>query len=366
MPQAELWMGAYPGFSSNVVFAHRRESLNELIHAAPVHVLGERVVAEYGSDLPFLFKLLAAERPLAIQAHPNLQQAQHGYHNEENAGTPLDSPERCFRDQNHKPEIICALSDFHLLVGLRPATEIVNRIERIDSTVLERARSAIQRDPTGEGVLRALKDIYDAPEASLRRSIDRVVEYATNVKNQQSDWKWIPRMHHFYPYDVGILVSIFMNITSLRPGQAVYVPETRLHAFLEGTGVELQANSNNVLRGGLTSGYVDSGRLLEVADATCASPELLEPNRVSDTEWAYEAPVREFRLAQIHVGPKLGHIEHELSSIEILLCVEGEAEIETASHESITIRKGQSVVIAAAVASYQVRGEAVFYKASTF
>jgi mannose-6-phosphate isomerase len=308
-PWAELWMGAHPASPSALCVQGTEKSLGQLIAADPLRYLGEEWAA--GGTLPFLFKLLAASRPLSIQAHPGKEQARQGWLRENEQGIPLDAPERNYRDDNHKPEIICALSPFTALCGFRPPAEIGILLSRFFAgapSSLQSGLAPLQTALTnmGEGALSALRSFLRALFAIppvLRTELTRYARSIPPFPEAGGElWALIRSFAELYPEDPGILSPLYLNLLRLRPGEALYLPAGILHAYVEGFGVELMANSDNVLRGGLSSKHIDVEELMKILYFHPFMPELLKPG---DTLpgfpriFTYPSPCREFSLSLI-------------------------------------------------------------------
>jgi mannose-6-phosphate isomerase len=365
---AEIWMGAHPRAPSRLAGNDGEIPLGEFIAADPVAALGAEAASRYGGQLPFLFKVLAAAQPLSIQAHPNLEQAKAGFAREEAAGVPRDAPTRNYRDANHKPEVICALTDFWGLRGFRDARDI-----RADFAGLAAGVSLTL--PSGDdelaGFFRGLMAL-DAEARSL------LVESAVSAARERWDeagrapaphdqdarYFWVQRLAEFHPGDIGIVAPLFLHVFALRPGEATYQPAGVLHAYLQGLGVELMANSDNVLRGGLTVKHIDVPELLEVGVFRPEPPAVLTGTpRAGDggcAEFAYEAPFSEFALSRIQVN---GECRLGGARPLIVLCGAGRVELaDGALNEALV--PGDSVFVPASVARLTVRGSGTLYCAT--
>jgi mannose-6-phosphate isomerase len=282
-PWAELWMGAHPASPSMLESEGTEKSLGQLIAADPPRYLGEEWADS--ETLPFLFKFLAASRPLSIQAHPGKEQARQGWLRENEKGVPLDAPERNYRDDNHKPEIICALSPFTALCGFRSPADI----KSLFSLFFAGAPLSLQNGLAplwssfvnmGEGApaLRTFfKNLFAVSPSTRRELTDFVLSTAAPREFDGELGKLIRSFAKFYPGDPGILAPFYLNLIHLERGQAVYLPAGILHAYVEGFGVELMANSDNVLRGGLSSKHIDVDELMNILYFHPFVPELLSP-----------------------------------------------------------------------------------------
>lgn len=328
-PQAELWLGAHPVAPSRVPGG--RSLADWLADDAPTR-LGAKTLEHFGPRLPFLLKVLAAAEPLSLQAHPSLAQAKAGFAREEAAHVPLTAPHRNYRDANHKPEIICALTRFEALCGFRRVADTVRVLE------------AFGLDPTTlrERGLRAyFEEVMTTPAL-----VERLLEGGSPA-GFEKEAALVAKLNAKYPGDVGVLGALLLNQLTLEPGQALYLGAGNLHAYLEGTGVELMANSDNVLRGGLTPKHVDVGELLSVLEFTDGPARVLAPG----PDGVYATPAPDFRLSR-HVL----HGEHtfEAGLPQIILCVGG-----AASH----LPRGAAVFVPANE-RVTLQGEATLFRAT--
>lgn len=322
-PEAEMWFGAHESAPSQV----SGQSLHEVIAADPQGQLGARIVEKYGAELPFLVKLLAAGEPLSLQAHPSREQAEAGFEAENQAGIAVDAPERNYRDQQHKPEVIIALTEFEAMSGFRPLDKTRELFRALDCASLEHYISLLQ--PTEEGdeeALRALFTTWITIPVSVRTTlITEIIAAAQRYVESAAvdDWmahvlRNVIQLNERYPGDVGVLGALLLNHITLSPGQAMFTGAGQLHAYLSGLGVEVMANSDNVLRGGLTSKYVDVPELVRVLNFT-TTDDLL----ISETQGTYSAPVEEFEITRHELKP---HEELEVlnDGPVVALCTTGE------------------------------------------
>jgi mannose-6-phosphate isomerase len=362
-PQAELWMGAHPRAPSHVVVDGRRERLDELIERFPEEVLGARVASRFGGRLPFLLKVLAAEEPLSIQAHPTAEQARIGFARENAAGVPLDAPARTYRDSSHKPEVLAALSRMWALHGFRAVADAAGLMRRLGVPLLEPLVEALE----GSGPRGLLSCVLTMEPAGLARVIRAALDAAPlRVGGAESDW--MARLASRYPGDAGVLAPLFLNLVRLEPGQAVYLAAGELHAYLHGTGVELMANSDNVLRGGLTPKHVDVAELLRTLTFRTGGGEPLLPRALPSGEAVFDTPAEEFRLSRITLSTARSFrcdVPPRDRGVEILLVTEGAAEVDAPrAGRRLALRRGQSCLVAAAAGPWGLAGAGTICRAS--
>jgi mannose-6-phosphate isomerase len=364
-PQAELWMGAHPKAPSMLAGAAVPRSLTDLIAADPLHTLGAPVAAAFDGRLPFLFKVLAARQPLSIQAHPSLEQAREGFARENRAGVPLDAPQRNYRDANHKPELICALTPFWALCGFRPPEQIARLLEKACGDTLGDLLGDL-RAQSHQPPLRTLLEGLLALSASRRgAALDAAVDFCLASREDAAHWGWLPRLAQAYPGDIGTLAPLFLNLVCLQPGEALFLPAGVLHAYLEGTGIEIMANSDNVLRGGLTPKHVDLPELLAVLDFENYPLNLLTARPLGAGVTAFDAFCPEFRLYQLFPGQSEKPLELATTGPEILLCTTGEALFGAGEAVTeLTLSKGAALFVPAGTRKYTLSGEGCFYRAT--
>lgn len=364
-PVAELWLGAHPKAPSMVKLEEGYGSLADIIKQNPEELLGRTVAEKFNNSLPYLFKILAAEKPLSIQAHPSLKQAKEGFKSENMQNIPLNAPDRNYRDENHKPECICALTQFWALNGFRKISDIISLMDKLGVKGMDDELNHLKRSPDSDGLKIFFKSIMSM---NLKRSESIVADAAARAEKDTDNnpvFKWIVKLNKEYPADMGVFSPVFLNLILLEPGQAMFLPAGELHAYLKGVGIELMANSDNVLRGGLTPKHVDVPELLKVLNFKEREVEILTPVHISECESFYKSQAEEFILSYISVTDAENYISPEKRSIEILICCSGKALFTEPGREySLEVSKGLSVVIPSAVARYEIKGKAVFYKAS--
>lgn len=337
-PQAEMWMGAHPGAPSRT----ERGPLDEVIDEDPGHELGRAAVARFGPRLPFLLKLLAAGAPLSLQVHPDLEQAREGYEDEEERGVPIDAPHRNYKDANHKPELICALTEFDGLCGFRDPVESADLLAGLGVDSLKPYVDLLHAKPEEAALREVLTAVLTADPDEMAATVTEVTDAARRLGGAYAPYAGIA---HHYPGDPGVIAAMLLNHVRLQPGEALFLGAGVPHAYLDGLGVEIMANSDNVLRCGLTPKHVDVPELLRVVRFEATDPGVLRPEAAADGEEVYATPIDEFRLSRF-VLPE-GAAPHDLTAAtpQILLCVAGSVRVGDADAGELT--PGRSVFVPA-------------------
>lgn len=371
-PQAELWLGAHPGDPSEVIVPGGPQRLDERIAADPEGQLGAAVAGRFGGRLPFLLKVLAADQPLSLQAHPSLQQADAGFDAEDAAGIPVNHPNRNYKDRFHKPELICALTEFHALCGFRDPRVTVDVLAGLKAPQMDHYLALLSGQPDAQGVRALFSTLMTLPQTALNALLDAVLAAAAARLSAGSphagDYRVLLELGERYEGDSGVIAALMLNRVILDPGQALYLPAGNLHAYLQGVGVELMANSDNVLRGGLTPKHVDVPELMRVLDFSTGDREVLAGESVGAHEVVYRTGADEFELSRIELGGTddgAGDIVALPSGVpQIVLCTEGSVELADAHGHELTLRRGQSAWISAADRGVGVWGDGTVYRAT--
>jgi mannose-6-phosphate isomerase len=306
-------------------------------------------------------KVLAAEQPLSLQAHPTNEQAQAGFEAEEAAGVPRDAATRTFKDPFHKPELLLALTPFEALCGFRPVEQSLHCLAKLQVPELKPTIAALAR-----GGLRAVIPQLLALSAEHREVlVGAVAEAAARFVAAHdpefiNTYRWAASLAETYPGDPGVVISLMCNHLKLAPGEAVFLPAGNLHAYLSGAGVEVMASSDNVLRGGLTGKHVDLAALIEVLDFTDAHVPVIHPV-LGPGGLRYPVPVEDFDVTRIQLDAQSGTLTTR--GPQVLLCTEGNAEL-TSPEATLTLGKGAAAFIPAG-AAVSASGPAVLYRATT-
>ncbi|MFK0238307.1 mannose-6-phosphate isomerase, class I [Streptomyces vinaceus] len=336
-PQAEMWMGAHPGAPSRLDRGAGETTLADVIAADPERELGAAAVAKFGPRLPFLLKLLAAGAPLSLQVHPDLEQAEAGYADEERRGIPADAGHRNYKDPHHKPEMICALTPFDGLCGFRPPLQAAGLLEGLGVDSLKPYADLLRAHPEEAALREVLTAVLTADRAEMART---VAGAGAAIERLGGPYAPYASLVHHYPGDPGVIAAMLLNHVRLQPGEAMFLGAGVPHAYLDGLGVELLANSDNVLRAGLTPKHVDVPELLRIVRFEPADPAVQRPE--GNGEEVYESPVDEFRLSRFALAP--GAAPHPLpdGAPQILLCTAGRPKA-----GEVTLSPGESVFVPA-------------------
>lgn len=366
-PQAELWMGAHPKAPSRLNVDGNSVTLGDWIAQDPEAILGEIVNTRYKGQLPFLFKVLASAQPLSIQVHPNRQQAAEGFAREEAAGIPFDALHRNYRDTHHKPELIVALGPFWALQGFREASDIQHRLNELQLTSVGlQLETFLMEMDSEEAALKALFTyLMQLPEKQQKAVVTKACQNAAPLADKIFTYQWVLRLQEFYPGDIGVLSPLLFNLVQLRAGEAIYQHSGQIHAYLEGVGIEIMANSDNVLRAGLTQKHIDLEELLKIANFNPTNTSRIQQRRISPQESVYMAPAPEFVLYRGHLDGNQPFLSATQRSIEILLCIEGSGTItNTKTSNQIQLKSGTCVLIPASLRQYQIEGDLAYFRAA--
>jgi mannose-6-phosphate isomerase len=387
-PEAELWIGAHPDSPSLAVTAAAadgdggRLALDELIASDPEHHLGSDSVARFGPRLPFLLKVLAAERPLSLQVHPTLEQARAGFAREEAAGVDRAATERNYKDDNHKPEMIFALTPFEALCGFRPAAE-----SRAVFLHLVQCLEVAGLDVPAQ-LPRLLEDLARSDEpAALRAAFERLIAGGEDVAaataavvaalvsgapmaSHGAELTTVVNLNQDYPGDPGVLISLLLNRISLAPGEAVYLPAGNVHAYLHGLGIEVMASSDNVLRGGLTPKFVDVPELLKTIAFEAVGVPALSAETTMLGQEIYRPPFQEFALQRVELRPGAEPVPLAQAGAAVIIVVSGAILLDSPKGD-LQLERGASAFLPAAEAPVNVHsvagatGPAVAFAVST-
>ncbi|GAA2005241.1 mannose-6-phosphate isomerase, class I [Nocardiopsis rhodophaea] len=356
-PQAELWLGAHHGAPSTLRTADGDTTFDELIASAPKDVLGKQTVSRFGERLPFLLKVLAAEEPLSLQAHPDAARARAGFAAEEAAGIPLDAPHRNYRDPHHKPELVLALEPFEALCGFRDPHDARADLDGLVSDLAGALREDLSAPDPHRALRAALTRALTLPGDERERLVGGFIaeceeRAAAGVATGQHSGTVI-ELARRYPGDPGAVAALLLNRITLRPGEALFLPAGNVHAYLRGTAVEVMASSDNVLRAGLTGKHVDVPELLEVVDFSVLPVPYSQPV-TADGRTEFRPGVGEFALAVLGPGTIDARLPGGVPSV--VLALDGTAELRAESGTAMTLSRGESVFVPADSGVVSARG----------
>jgi mannose-6-phosphate isomerase len=370
-PVAELWIGAHPDSPSRVARDGKSESLAELIAARPQSELGPGVASRFGSRLPFLLKVISAARPLSLQVHPDKQHAEQAYAAQQQAP---DAP-RDYTDDNHKPELICALRDgFTGLCGFRAVPDSRHLFAALGVPGLAEISDRLDCANPAGGLRNVVTSVLtsetdNAPLiAAVRQACERIAA---------GDGVWAPACAAYaavaasYPADPGVLVALLLNYVELAAGEALFVGAGVPHCYLRGFGAELMASSDNVLRAGLTNKRVNVPELLRVLDFEPAEPTVLcpMPSRAAgsgpeadEPGAVYPTPVDDFRLSRLDLSDQ--PIRLPEGRPQILLCIAGTTQLRDDSGSLLALSRGQSAYLSASDTGVTIAGRGTVLRAT--
>ena len=371
-PEAELWIGAHPKAPSVVTLAGRQVTLDRLVADRPAETLGS-AADRFGATLPFLLKVLAVAEPLSIQAHPSLAQAAEGFEREQGAGIAPDAPNRNYRDRNHKPELAVAVDPYWMMSGFRPYADLVRHLEAVGVPELRDATVALRRRPTERALGSLLATALQLNDQQRDDLVSRTEKYAASQlrgedrgSKAEAAARWVERLASSYPGDAGVLSPYLLNVVQLAPGEGIFTGAGTLHAALSGTAVELQANSDNVLRGGLTVKHVDVPELLRVGRFVPQEAAVLDPAADPNGERRYPTPAAEFALSSVALDLLPRDADTFSATVvgpEILLVLHGSATVTDQQGRSLECRGCEALFVPATVGGYRVHGTALLFRA---
>ncbi|MEU8296813.1 mannose-6-phosphate isomerase, class I [Micromonospora sp. NPDC048909] len=353
-PEAELWLGAHPGAPASIERAGARVSLTDVLAAEPELWLGDRAVNRFGPRLPFLLKVLAADAALSLQAHPDAKQARAGHA----ADLARPAGERNYVDPYPKPELLVALSDFEALCGFRDPAASAAALAAFGVPALEPVVAALRSGTAG--LRTAVRTLLTWPQQERAGLVAAVVAAPADGP----DAALARELAASYPADPGVLVALLLNHVRLKPGEAIWMPAGNLHAYLRGTGVEIMAASDNVLRGGLTPKRVDVDELLRVLRFEVLDEPVSTARRVSAGVDCWPVPVDDFALHRVTVGTEVPTAELTVAGPRVVLCASGSVTVDDGSG-ALTLASGQAAIGGASGGPVRISGSGEAYVASS-
>ncbi|MDQ2165117.1 mannose-6-phosphate isomerase, class I [Vibrio anguillarum] len=349
-PQAEIWMGAHPNGCSQIHVNGEPVSLLEMINQDKTAFLSAATATTFG-ELPYLFKVLAAANALSIQVHPSKQEAEIGFEKENQAGIPLNAGHRNYKDPNHKPELVYALTPYQAMNGFRPITEIVEHFQTLNINAISTLVDAFAHNPTSQGLKTFFSALLSLTGEQKEHAVNALLAYAHHHSGDDL-FGLILELAQQYPGDIGLFSPLMLNVLTLAPGEAMFLDARTPHAYLKGTGLEIMANSDNVLRAGLTPKHMD---IEELASCTLfeekpASSLLLKPIEENGA-LLFPVPVRDFKFA---IYLNAAQVNVKINSAEIIFAIDADATLTHDNGESLTVKKGHSIFIPAYAEHYQL------------
>lgn len=377
IPWAELWMGIHPSAPSVCIDEENKRKivLVDLIKENPEFYLGDETLKAFAS-LPFLFKVLAADKPLSIQVHPNLEQAKAGWEKENKAGIDIKAPNRNYKDPNHKPEIICALSPFTALCGFRTIEEIESLLALVHCRALDVPLAALKDTSLkGEGGLKGFLAALFSMNAENRKMLTETIlengkNFAVKHEEYKTEFDLCVQFAHMYPEDPSLIAPLYLNVIQLKPGEAMFLSAGVLHSYVHGLGMELMANSDNVLRGGLTSKYIDADELENILLFKPFMPEILKPSTLKKSAFTdvftYSTQCKDFALK--HLQKEHDDVLYVDPGPSIIFVTGGSLTIkDMVDGRELVLKKGESAFLPPAGISGRIMlsGNFEIYSAST-
>ena len=343
-PFAEYWMGAHPSASSDIVTPNGSLSLNELIKGFPEITIGNNVQQKFG-ELPYLFKILDVHEMLSIQVHPTKEEAIKGFEEEEAKGIPVGAATRNYKDKNHKPEVMVALSEFWLLHGFLQQESLKKVLQSVPE--FEKFVSLFKNDDYKKLYQHVMEMSQNEVNALLTPLVHRELQRKKDneLTKDQPGW-WVTKLFEHQTsvenIDRGIFSVYFFNIVKANPGEAIFQGAGIPHAYLEGQNVELMANSDNVLRGGLTPKHIDVPELLKHTTFKGVAPNIMMGEQMKTGEKNYSCPVDDFGISKIELKQSQTY-NGTASSLEIIVAIDGEMKI--SGTNNLSIQRGETAAI---------------------
>ena len=354
-PCAEYWLGAHPSASGTLQTEAGQQSWYDLIRQQPVEYLSEKVHDQFG-ELPYLLKVLDVREMLSIQVHPTKEEAQKGFEREDAAGIPIDASYRNYKDKNHKPEVMIALGEFWLLHGFKKEEELQNILDAIPEF------NFLSKVFAEDGYYGLYKMVMEMPQEEVDELLLPLIKREiTLCINKQQPGYWVSKLYNgrvpASNVDKGIFSIYFFNIVELKQGEAIFQGAGVPHAYLEGQNVELMANSDNVLRGGLTPKHIDVPELLKHIVFEGIEPNILKGEE-SGHERQFTFPVPDFAISAIQLDTGREYVAKSKSP-EIYLVMQGEV-----IWEHVSCKRGEAFVVLPGT-EFTIRGveDAVVYRA---
>ncbi|MEO7261464.1 MAG: mannose-6-phosphate isomerase, class I [Jatrophihabitantaceae bacterium] len=363
-PAAELWMGAHPADPSRWAEHPDRPALDELIAGDPRRWLGDQNLAAFGPRLPFLMKVLAADRALSMQVHPSRAQAEAGFAAEEASGAPRGTTGRNYCDANHKPELAYALTEFDAFCGFRP---VPATLELLEALAVPELAGYLPLLAGRDGLRATFTSLLSLTGRARERLVEATVAGCRRLAERDGPWAGPARASALaaqdFPGDIGAVLALLLNYVRLAPGEAIYLGAGNVHAYLRGVCLEILASSDNVLRCGLTPKHIDIPELLRVADFSSLAEPRWQPDRPAEGQRVFGVPVPDFRLSVLDLSAGAVRLL-PADGPHLVLSGNGPVTLDCES-ECRTIRRWESVYLAPGEPACVVSGSGEAFVAST-
>ncbi len=369
-PEAELWIGTHPAAPSRVISDGGSEPLSDLLAREASSWLGESRNS-FGDTLPFLLKILAADQPLSLQVHPHRKRAREVF---------AAGPQGPYVDSNHKPEVICALSDFVALHGFRGFDESAALLASLGELPrrVQRTKELFTAAPSQAGLRQLLSQLITLTRTDARAvaaAVQTACDHPTHhtVELSGATRRSMQLLCEHYPTDAMVIAPLLLNVVELAPGQALFTDAGTLHSYLCGTGVELMSTSDNVLRAGLTSKPIEPEELLRVTRFEHHPTSLVHQHTAPGSAFStFDTPATEFQLAALNWAQSRSHSEPDPKEIQVLLCTSGQFSMTSVDADrtaasgsrSMALNSGQAMVIAGNSGAYQLTGQGQLFRAT--
>lgn len=352
---AELWMGVHHRGVSKIL--QTGQQLDTWLYNDKINRLGVKLSNRF-NGLSYLLKVLAVESPLSIQVHPSIPIAENGFDKENKLSIPIDDPKRTFKDKNHKPEMVVAITSFWVMKGFRAVDKIRDNFNILDYEPLNKI---IYQNNSDEQILKELLAFILQLDKKRKNELLQIIKRIINDEQLNDEWEWIKTLQSFYPDDISIISPLYLNLIKLEPGEALYLQDQEIHAYLNGVSVEIMANSDNVIRGGLTQKYINIDQLISVTNFQSSIVEIIKPD--NNSIFRYPAEIEDFSLRRVL---HLSSIETEVEnfSVSIIVIMEGKFIIES-NGDKLNLTKGESVVISNETRKYKLNGEGLAFIAES-
>lgn len=347
---AELWLGAHPKAAACI----KKEPLDQFLHKNP-QLAGSGYSKEQA--LPYLMKVLAAKKPLSIQAHPNKKQAEAGFAKENSQGLALDDPTRNYSDANHKPELICALTAFEAMCGFRPYQQIVQALQMVGLAQMLPNCNQFCDQPKTQNWKQCFISLLSLKEDVLAQTLETVAGLDVDVWAKELDW--VRKLAKLYPQDCGALAPLYLNLVQLKPQQALFLEAGIPHAYLQGAAIEVMASSDNVLRAGLTPKHIDLDELCEILIFEALPLEILHLEQSRPNLSYFPQKTQDFKLGYAKITAN-SPLDLQLENSAIILCMNGKLNLKQNSHQ-LMLSKGEAAFCDALGKDLRIDGDGDFY-----